>query len=287
VSSHRVAVGLLLLTATIWGATFVVVKEGLASISPEVMLAWRFSLSSIILVIPALLLRQLNRKTIRAGIILGVFLFAGFWLQTRGLLTTTPLRSAFLTALTVIFVPFFDRFVYQVKAGALAIGASLLALGGTFVLVGGFEATFSIGDALTVLCAVSFAAYVVLASRSSRECGAIGLAAVQIVTVTVLSWPLALTVSTGPMDRAGLVAILVTALLATSAAFFCMMWAQARTSAREAAIILSLEPVAAAATSAITGNEPITFSAIVGGTMIFAATILTQLRRPLEPTLRD
>lgn len=286
-SAHRAAVLLLLLTATIWGATFVVVKEGLASISPEVLLAWRFALSSVTLVVPAILLRQLDAPTIRAGVVLGVLLFMGYWLQTRGLLTTTPLRSAFLTALTVIFVPFFDRVIHGVRAGTLAVGAALLALAGTFVLVGGFAASFSLGDALTVLCAVAFAIYVVLASRLSRRSGAIGLAAVQIVTVTVLSLPLALTVPTGPMDRPGLVAILVTALLATSAAFFFMMWAQARTTALEAAIILSLEPVAAAATSAITGNEPLTTPAVLGGAMIFVATILSQIRRPVEPSLRD
>lgn len=284
---HRIAVILLLFTATIWGATFVVVKEGLASISPEVLIVWRFALSSITLVIPGYLLGQLDRRTIRAGVILGVFLFLGYWLQTRGLLTTTPLRSAFLTALTVIFVPFFDRLIHGVRAGILAVGASVLALAGTFVLVGGFDATFSLGDGLTILCAISFAVYVVLASRLSRESGAIGLAAVQIVTVTVLSLPLAISVPTGRMDRAGLVAILVTALLATSAAFFCMMWAQARTTALEAAIILSLEPVAAAATSAFVGKEPLTRAAVIGGALIFIATIISQIRHPVDPGLSD
>ena len=82
------------------------------------------------------------------------------------------------------------------------------------------------------------------------------------------------------MDRAGLVAIVVTALLATSIAFFFLMWAQARTSALEAIIILSLQPVVAAATSALVGMETVTAVAIVGGSMILTATIVCQIKRP-------
>ncbi|MGK2859991.1 MAG: DMT family transporter [Thermoanaerobaculia bacterium] len=275
-TEHRAAIGLLLLASVIWGGTFVVIKDGMASVSPELLILLRFALASVVLLPIALLTRQLDRRALRSGIILGVFLWLGFWLQTRGLLTTSPLRSAFLTALGVVFVPALDLVLYRTRIGWKAAVAALLALGGTLVLVGGFEARFSIGDTLTVLCALVFAIYLVLAAKRSRESGPIGLVFVQVVTVTILSLPLAVTVESGPIDRAAIVAIVITALLATCAAFFILMWAQARTTALEAAIILSLEPVAAGATSWVTGNEPITTHAIVGGTLIFAATILCQ-----------
>ena len=41
-----------------------------------------------------------------AGLVLGVFLFLGFALQTVGLTYTTPSRSAFITGLYVLLVPF-------------------------------------------------------------------------------------------------------------------------------------------------------------------------------------
>ncbi len=275
-TQHRTAIALLLLASVIWGATFVVIKDGLASLSPERLILYRFALASIVLAPIAFALRQVDRRTIRSGMLLGVFLWLGFWLQTRGLLSTTPLRSAFLTALGVIFVPALELVLYRTRIGWKAAVASLLALGGTLILVGGFEARLSIGDAMTVLCALVFAFYIVLVAKRSRESGSIGLAFVQIVTVTVLSAPFGFAVESGPIDRAAVVAIVVTALLATSAAFFMLMWAQARTTALEAAILLSLEPVAAAATSYLTGNEPITSHAIAGGTLIFVATILCQ-----------
>lgn len=274
---HRTAIALLLFASVIWGTTFVVVQDGIASVSPERFMLLRFALASLLLAPFAFASRQLDRRVLRSGLILGVYLWLGFWLQTRGLLSTTPLRSAFLTALSVIFVPALELTLYRTRIGWKAGAASLLALLGTLVLVGGFAAHVSLGDTLTVLCALSFAIYLVLAEKRSRESGPIGLAFVQIVTVTLLSLPLAITVESGPVDRAAIVAIVATALFATSAAFFMLMWAQARATALEAAVILSLEPVAAAATSYVTGNEPITTHAIAGGTLIFVATILCQL----------
>lgn len=274
---HRAAVVLLLLASVIWGGTFVVVQDGIASVSPERFMLLRFALASLVLAPFAFASRQLDRRALRSGLILGVYLWLGFWLQTRGLLSTTPLRSAFLTALSVIFVPALELTLYRTRIGWKAGAASLLALLGTLVLVGGFAAQFSLGDTLTVLCALAFAIYLVLAEKRSRESGPIGLAFVQIVTVALLSLPLAIAVESGPVDRAAIVAIVATALFATSAAFFMLMWAQARATALEAAIILSLEPVAAAATSYMTGNEPITTRAIAGGALIFVATILCQL----------
>lgn len=274
---HRAAIGLLLLASVIWGATFVVVQDGIASVSPELFMLLRFALASILLAPFALASRQLDRQTLRSGLILGVYLWLGFWLQTRGLLSTTPLRSAFLTALSVIFVPALELALFRTRIGWKAGAASLLALLGTLVLVGGFAAQFSLGDTLTVLCALAFAIYLVLAAKRSRESSPVALAFVQIVTVTLISAPLAIVVESGPIDRAAVFAIVTTALFATSAAFFMLMWAQARATALEAAVILSLEPVAAAATSYVTGNEPITAHAITGGALIFAATILCQI----------
>ncbi|MBI2213803.1 MAG: DMT family transporter [Acidobacteria bacterium] len=283
VRAHAIAVLLLFLNAFIWGGTFVVVRDGIASVSPELFMLLRFTLASLLMAPFALASRRLDRRAIRSGAILGLFLFLGFWLQTRGLLSTSPLRSAFLTALSVVFVPLLDMLFRGAKIGLEAGFACLLALGGTLVLVGGFEAKFTLGDLLTVLCSLAFAVYLVLASERSRASAPTALTFVQLVVVALLSAPLAASVATGPIDRAAVVAILITALLATSAAFFILMWAQAHASALEVAIILSLEPVAAALVSYVTGDEPITAHAIIGGTMIVGATILSQI----EPTTRD
>src|SRR5688500_5626059 len=87
----------LLFIATCWGATFVIVKDTLASITPEWLTFYRFILAGAILLPLAIRSRDWRRHTLRNALILGVLVLLGYWLQTRGLLYTTPSRSAFIT----------------------------------------------------------------------------------------------------------------------------------------------------------------------------------------------
>src|SRR6202044_3755040 len=96
------------MTALIWGATFVVVKDALADCSVFLYIAIRFSLAALVM---GLLfwrsLRELNRKTIWAGVQIGLFMFGGYAFQTSGLRLTSASNSAFITASSVILVPIF------------------------------------------------------------------------------------------------------------------------------------------------------------------------------------
>jgi drug/metabolite transporter (DMT)-like permease len=103
-STRTKAEAFLVVVTAIWGCTFVVVKGALADASPLPFLAVRFLLAGLLLL--AILGRgHVDRRTILPGSILGVFLFAGYLLQTWGLMYTTPSKSAFLTGFSVILVP--------------------------------------------------------------------------------------------------------------------------------------------------------------------------------------
>src|ERR1700674_4037291 len=101
----------------VWGATFVTVKSALADVSPVLFLALRFSLAT-----GALLAFWYGRGKgrmepgeIRAGVLIGIFLFAGYLLQTLGLRLTSAPKSAFLTGLASVMVPLLAMFVYRNK----------------------------------------------------------------------------------------------------------------------------------------------------------------------------
>ena len=88
-----------------WGVTFVVVKDAVALADPFTFLALRFSLGAVLLTFAAW--RGIRGPAlVRDGAGLGVLLFIGFAAQTSGLQFTTPSRSAFLTGLSVLLVPF-------------------------------------------------------------------------------------------------------------------------------------------------------------------------------------
>src|SRR4051812_1551036 len=77
---------------TLWGMTFVVVADALQRSDALSFLAMRFFVGA--LATTAVARRKvLEPKTLRAGLILAVFLFLGFLLQTVGLIYTTPSRS--------------------------------------------------------------------------------------------------------------------------------------------------------------------------------------------------
>src|SRR5262249_16571382 len=150
--THGLAVAALFLVASAWGATFTLVKSVLAHIAPEPFIVLRFVLAGAALMILAVGMRQLPRAAVVPGVILGLVLFGAYWCQTRGLLTISSSRSAFLPGLYVVFVPFADRVVYRARIPFAAWIGSALALLGTALLIGGFDARPGIGDALTIVC---------------------------------------------------------------------------------------------------------------------------------------
>ena len=275
---HWLAALALLITAAAWGATFTLIKNVLTSIAPEPFISFRFALAGVILLAIAASLRRLRGAQIRPGIILGFFVFAGYWLQTRGLLVISPSRSAFLTGLYVVLVPFCDKLLYGVRISTGAWAGSILAVIGTAALIGGFDAKPTWGDAFTLGCAVMFALHVVLSARYSTRHSAMGLAAIQVMFVGLAAAPLTL-FSPRPVMTPSVIGVIVfTAVVTTALAFAALMWGQRHVSATEAAVILSFEPVAASITSIVWYDEPITLSFVVGSTLILAAMIASQLR---------
>jgi drug/metabolite transporter (DMT)-like permease len=275
VNTRRVAaVTALLLVATAWGATFTLIKDVLGRIAPEPFIFYRFTLAGIVLCAIAAARRQLSRDVIVPGIVLGMLVFIGYWAQTRGLIFISPSRSALLTGLYVVMVPFADR--KRVTASAWI--ASILALCGTALLIGGFDARPTLGDALTVFGAACFALHIVLTAKYSTSQSSIALAAVQVLAVGLAAAPISLFAPRAPLTRPVVLVILFTALVTTALAFVALMWGQSHVTATEGAIILAFEPVAAALTSILFYGEPVTFGVVVGGALILAGMVGSQLR---------
>jgi drug/metabolite transporter (DMT)-like permease len=274
-----VALLTILIVATAWGATFTLVKAALSRIAPEPFIFWRFTLAGVILCAIALQQRQHLRPVAKAGIVLGLLVFIGYWLQTRGLMLITPSRSAFLTGLYVVMVPFCDRLIRGTSISAQAWIGSVLAVVGTTMLIGGLYARPSIGDLMTFACAVCFALHVVYSAEYTVRHPAIALAAVQVLFVGIAAGPPSLLAPRTAFRADVVVVIVFTAVVTTALAFVALMWGQARVSATEAAVILAVEPLAASFTSIIAGEERVTTAFVFAGGLILAGMVVSQLRR--------
>ncbi len=279
---------LALLSATlVWGATFVVVQRALDDLPVLHLLALRFALGAGLLL--PLLLRRRRRSSpaalLRDGLGVGVALFAGYALQTYGLLWTTPSRSAFLTGLTVLLVPALGRLAGVLRLRWTSLAGAACAAAGLWVLFrpwSGGGAAFNLGDALTLGCAAAFAVQVLLVERAVRRHSVAALAVVQFLVVAALSAP---SLVVRPLTRAeltpaALAAVAVTGIFATALAFVCQLYAQRRLGAVETAVILSMEPPVAAAVSLLIGREAASAGLLLGGGLIVAGMLLSDLGAP-------
>jgi len=243
----------LLLVALIWGWTFVLVKESLEATGTFSFLFYRFLLASVVLALlfGGRLRARVPGRVWLQGALVGLVLFCGYWFQTWGLVYTTATKSGFITGLSVVLVPvlgvrlFKARIVRRAWTGALlsALGLGLIVFG-----AGGAQVAFNPGDALTLLCALSFALHILLVGRYARPENYVFLLLVQIGTVTVLS-ALGVSAAEGwrwPEGAALWRAIALTAVLATALAFWIQNRFQPHSTAAQTAVIFSSEPAFAA-----------------------------------------
>lgn len=239
----------LLLCTFLWGATFSAVRDAMSYVSPFLWLGMRFLLGGLVL-LPFCWrhLRGLGGEGWRDGLILGAFMFAGFALQTAGLVHTTASRSAFITGMAVVLVPPVAVVLLKTRLDPWQVLGVLLAGAGLYLLSRPSAGGFNLGDVYTALCAVCFAMVVVLVQRYTDRHHPLGLIMVQIAATVVLS-VLLLAVAETPRFAwfPTLVPdILVTGLLATAGSLVIQFYWQRRTSPVRAAVIYTLEPVFAA-----------------------------------------
>lgn len=277
---RRRARAALLFSTLIWGTSFVIVQRAIADLPVFHLLSFRF-LISLLLLLPLARGVAWRKGTFEQGAILGLLLFAGFTLQSYGLLGTTPSRSAFLTGLSVVIVPFLGKLLGRRIALGPAVG-SIVAAAGLWVLfrpAAGDAGAFTWGDGLTLISAFVFAVYVLAVETAVAREPVRGLAIVQFGLIALLSSPSFLIEppTAAEFTPYALFAILVMGVLATAAAFLCQLYAQQHLSAVEAGVIFTLEPVFAAAFSVVLGVEGLSRQLLVGGVLVVAAMLITEL----------
>jgi drug/metabolite transporter (DMT)-like permease len=265
----------------IWGSTFVLVKNALDDISPALFLAIRFSLGGLVLGILYLRNRTPRPRQWTGGIVTGVFLYAGYFLQTLGLRYTTPAKSGFLTGLYVVLVPLLAAAVYQ-KPPRIPewIGVLLATTGIGLMTLTTARLEIGTGDLLTIGCAFAFAAHLLLLSHYSKKIEIEWLALLQISTCAVLAM-ITFPISEAPFVRwtpGVLWALGITSILATAFAFLIQTWGQKYTTATRAALIFSLEPLFAWLTSYVFEREILTRQAVAGAGCIVAGILLVELK---------
>jgi drug/metabolite transporter (DMT)-like permease len=275
----------LLLITAVWGGTFVTVKDALTSADTFTFLTLRFLLGA---ATAALIARGdlKDPRVWRRGGALGVLVFGGYAFQTVGLESTSPSRSAFITGLTVIFVPFATGLVARLpprqpieRLGPWSIAAVVIAGVGLWQLTGvDLSQPFSRGDLLTLGCALVYSVHVAATSRLAKDVAPMALVTVQLLVTCVLSAAMLPFVERRFEPTSALLgAVVLTGVVASAFAIGVQAWAQARTSPVRAAVIYALEPVFAVAYVVALGRGWPSRNELVGGALVIAALLVSEL----------
>ena len=276
----------LVFTTLAWGATFVLVKEGLEHAQPFTFGAYRFLIATIC---TAFLVRsqifQLYKQELYSGVLCGFFLFTGYAFQNFGLwenefyTATTPSKSAFITSISIIMVP-----IMLVIAGIQIVSyriwtAILLATIGLYLLLDPTGSGISLGDIFTFGCAICFAIHIILQDYYAKKgIHVTRFFLIQVTTVTTLSFICSFLFDNQPPSWSPelINALLMTGIIATTIAILIMVWAQQILSPSQTALIFSLEPVFAAVFSWILIGELLGFWGWVGGFLVVSAVVWSE-----------
>jgi drug/metabolite transporter (DMT)-like permease len=277
---------LLLLGSTlIWGGTFVIVKLGLEDISPLLLLTIRFAIATLIF-LPFVFrfLKAMTMGTFVRGSILGILLSIGFISQTIGMQYTTASKSGFITGLLVVFTPIFQILIERrVPRLGNVIGIGLVMVG-LYLLTAPEGSSFTMGDALTLLCAAVFGLYIVYLDVFTKSDDFRLLAFLQFVVTLVASGVGYTLFEVSRFQASNFLfgALAYLAVLATVLTLVVQTRYQKDTTPTRAAVIFSLEPVFAALLAYVVIGEQIGTLGVIGGAVVVGGLLVSELwDRPL------
>lgn len=179
---------LLIFVTLIWGATFTLTKQALASVGVYAFLSLRFAIEAFATLCLAVMLRRkpsgrTDKRVWLVGAAAGLPLGASFLLQTDGLRSITPGLSGFLTGLNVAMVPLLTSAIARERLGLRTWSAVGLACAGLALLCAGSKlAGRADGVVETILCALCVALQIVIVDRWAKGLDSLVVAAVEIWT---------------------------------------------------------------------------------------------------------
>lgn len=279
----------LFLVAIIWGGSFVASAIALRYYSPFQIIALRFTTAFILAaVIFHRQIKDFSRTAFKGGGLVGLSLFLGIACQTIGLQFTTTSKNAFLTATSIIMVPFLSWFLLKRQVSKHAIAAAIITLAGIAFLSGDLRTGgFSLGDPISLLGAVFFALQVYFIDKYLDDVPTNHMVVIQMGIAAIFGWLAVLVRGEWQFDWSlgAISSILFLGPVCTLVAFGIQTWAQSFVESTQVAVILATEALFGSLGAILILDEPITQSLLVGAACIFVGIILVEVR-PFRRRLR-
>lgn len=280
----------LLLATIIWGSAFVAQSVGMDHVGPFTFQAIRCAMAFIGLLPVIFVADKIQRKQQsfialfmekqlwKAAICCAVPLFAAVNLQQIGLVSTDAGKSAFLTAMYIIFVPLIGILLKKKTSPMIPVSVVLAIVGLYFLSCFG-TTSVQIGDIYLLGCALAFAVQIIFIDKYASQvdplrlnCLQAGLAAFGSFIMMLLTENPTLAGIHGswlPMCYAG--------FLSMGIAFSLQIVGQKYLDPSVASLIMSLESVFAVLCGWLLLNQMLTVWEGIGCCLVFIAVILAQI----------
>ncbi len=272
---------LLVFIALVMGSTFVVVKQAVAEVDPLTFLALRFGIASLVLGIAfRSKVARLSRSDWSSGSIIGLWLTAGFLLQTIGLTSTSASKAGFITGLSVVLVPLISALWLKRPPTAAAALGVVSATAGLALLCLGDELRPGLGDMFVLGCAFAFAMHIICIGEAARTGGAMNISIIQLFVTAIVCIAGALFAGSTPLPVVlrHSEAIIFMALVPSALVLSLQVYVQRFVSATNTALVLSLEPVFAAIFGTAILGEVLSTRAMLGACLILVGMLIAELR---------
>jgi drug/metabolite transporter (DMT)-like permease len=253
------------------------------------LLTWRFTAAGVlwIMLFPAAR-RGWTWRSLRRSLCLGLLLWAGQTVQMLGLDRTSEAVNAFLTSLTVVFVPLLMvLLVRRPPPAKLWLPVGMAALG-IWLMTGATPTGFGAGEGLGLACAVLFSAHMIALGEWGRDdspwrltagqCLSVGLASAAAgLLVTPSLATLAPQVQWEIITSAGIwLHVVLLIVISTMTAFGLMFYFQPKIDPTRAALVYLAEPIFAALYAYVAVGRTLSTIAVIGAGLILAANVLVE-----------
>lgn len=297
--SRRQAAMALILACAAWGGSFTWAKAVMAGINLRagrsgtdsfavlLLLGWRFGLAGLIwlIALPAAR-RGWTWRGVGRCVLLGCVFASAMIAQQAGLSRTTEAISAFLTSLSILFVPLIlTLIVRKPPAATLWIGIALATVG-IWLMTGATPQGFGLGEVLGAGSSILFSIEILLLNYLIARENAWRITAGKFVVVGLVCFIAAAIIYPWEMHTQTLLIpiwpplrldLILLTCVATLLAFGLQSFYQPRIDPTRAAMIYLTEPIFAAGFAWALIGRSMTVTAIAGALLILTANLLAEL----------
>lgn len=280
--------------ALIWGTAFIAQSIGGEYAEPFTFNFARSALAMFFLLICCIVFDKLagkkftfwgtknpirRERLLKGGILCGLALGIGIFLQQLGIMYTTVGKSGFITALYIVLVPllsflFLKRHINYLQWFSVAVAS----IGMYFICINE-SFTINKGDLYTLIAAFCFAGQIVCVDKIITNLDGVRLSLIQFITCTIFNGIFMLFFEEPSITNLmlGWLPIAYAGIMSSGVAFTLQIVGQKDCNPVIACMILSLESVFALLSGWIILGQVMTSREIFGCILVFAAILLVQI----------